>query len=232
VPWISYTAGVRRSTVIKVAACLVLGLATTFAAAYVSHLRFLRIGPNPKTSTRVSAGGRTWMATEWRNFGRRTFVVSPIPRTSWPRPAGGGPTRPGGFPAWVPFPEPEEVGRGVTEVRVFAFGWPMLALRSELWTETHRVTQTQTLRGTWMAIPQSMSLRPYPTGLSWWPLWPGFAVNTAVFTAACAGALFGIPWGRRWSRRHRGRCDLCGYDMEFCGGVCPECGGAVAEWPC
>jgi len=225
-----YTALVTRLGTVRIVACLLLGLATTLVAAYESQLRFLRAAPSPRATTSLSAGEHTWGVTEWRAFGRRTIVVMPRPAYSHARPEGGELPRPEGFPRWVPFPAFGSPDAYTSEVRAFGFGWPMLAVRNELWTEFRAGVQARTLRGVWMEVPQSLSRRPYPTGLCCWPIWPGFAVNTAVFTAFWAGVLLGVPWRRRVRRRRGGRCAACGYDLRYVGGTCPECGSPAESW--
>jgi hypothetical protein len=58
------------------------------------------------------------------------------------------------------------------------------------------------------------------------PVWPGFALDTAMY-----GSLVFLLWSgprlvRRRVRKRRGRCVGCGYDLKgnVWGGVCPECG--------
>ena len=65
------------------------------------------------------------------------------------------------------------------------------------------------------------------------PIWPGFAINTAVYAL-----LLFIGWRapgviRRAVRRRRGRCVACGYDRGGldAGAACPECGVATRPAP-
>ena len=62
------------------------------------------------------------------------------------------------------------------------------------------------------------------------PIWPGFAINTALYALA-AMTIYGLWWiARRRIRRLRGRCLSCGYDLrrDYSTG-CPECGWRRAE---
>lgn len=65
--------------------------------------------------------------------------------------------------------------------------------------------------------------------LPWYPLWPGFAVNTLIYGFTCFGVWRGIGLMRAW-RRKVGVCAGCGYDLRGLaeGAVCPECGKANA----
>lgn len=66
-------------------------------------------------------------------------------------------------------------------------------------------------------------------GLPWLPVrpvWPGFAVNTLLFSALAyvpVGVLF---WARRRARRLRGQCGACGYPVGV-SAVCTECGSPL-----
>ena len=64
------------------------------------------------------------------------------------------------------------------------------------------------------------------TQIPWYPLWPGFVLNTIFYTALAWG-LWQLPLAIR-RRRHRraGMCVRCGYDLKglATGSPCPECG--------
>jgi hypothetical protein len=63
--------------------------------------------------------------------------------------------------------------------------------------------------------------------LPYYPIWPGFALNT-LFYAALAWGVWQVPLAmRRRSRRRAGKCARCGYDLRAtpAGSPCPECGG-------
>ena len=60
-----------------------------------------------------------------------------------------------------------------------------------------------------------------------WPLWRGFALNTALYGTLAAGVVL-VPRSMvRDRRRRRGLCELCGYEAGTAP-VCPECGSARA----
>ena len=64
--------------------------------------------------------------------------------------------------------------------------------------------------------------------LPYFPIWPGFAINT-LFYAAILWLLFAAPgFVRRRVRIRRGQCGACGYDLrgqlDSKHKTCPECG--------
>jgi hypothetical protein len=66
----------------------------------------------------------------------------------------------------------------------------------------------------------------------YWPIWPGFAINT-IFYAAILWLLWIAPGKvRRFIRIQRHRCPACGYEIaEGVGPRCSECGAALpASW--
>ncbi len=59
------------------------------------------------------------------------------------------------------------------------------------------------------------------------PIWPGFAINTVLYSAILWLLAFGPFAARRFMRDKRGLCIKCGYDLRGSsggGGGCPECG--------
>ena len=60
------------------------------------------------------------------------------------------------------------------------------------------------------------------------PIWPGFAINTALYAATLYALFFAFVDVRRFRRARRGRCVACGYDLNGVdGGKCSECGAAT-----
>jgi len=57
------------------------------------------------------------------------------------------------------------------------------------------------------------------------PLWPGFAINTLLYSALAWLVLFAPFAFRRAVRRRRNRCECCGYPRGV-SPVCSECGAA------
>lgn len=204
--------------------CIALGAAVTVGAAWASQLCFLWAPPSPRLPTPVARGGKMWSVADWSAPGRRTFVVMPIGSDVAARRLdtyrGQQPPSVAAYPSWVPFPT--DASR-VREVRALGFGWPLVALRSEVWTEMG--SPRPRLRGALGEVPRAISRRPYPVGLSVWPVWPGLAVNTGLFAAAWAIPLCWWPALRRRRRARAGLCARCGYERAGLP-VCPECGDA------
>lgn len=109
-------------------------------------------------------------------------------------------------------------------VRTTGVGWPMLALRSESWSDSATsLVDVGLIRG---GIPigpvgqYAIDRRKLPI----MPIWFGFLVNTLLY-----GALMMTPFApgaiMRCRRVCRGRCRGCGYDVAGLA-VCPECGSS------
>lgn len=212
-------------------ACLVLGAAATVGVAWGSELCFLRAEPSPQMPAPMERDGWMWTVAQWSAPGRRTFVVMPIGsstsaaarsvRMSRRQQA---PTA-DVYPEWVPFPTDNQ---RVREVRALGFGWPLVALRSEVWTEVG--ASRPRLRGAVGEAPRAISRRSYPVGLSVWPVWPGLVVDTGLYAAVAAVPMFLWPAVRRRRWKREGLCSACGYER---GGlpVCPECGRRAHQPP-
>jgi hypothetical protein len=58
------------------------------------------------------------------------------------------------------------------------------------------------------------------------PIWPGFAINTALHVLILSLPIFGLPALRRSLRRRRGLCTKCTYPLSGLppSSACPECG--------
>lgn len=103
-------------------------------------------------------------------------------------------------------------------------GWPMRSLCC-----AEMASEAVALRGGFRAGTLTNGLpggKPRP--LPCWPMWPGFAANSALYAGVAWGARLGGRWWRR--RLPPGQCRGCGYDLAGLsdGAVCPECGRASA----
>lgn len=146
--------------------------------------------------------------------------------------------------------EPSEaLGHEDIQADDHASGWPMLAFRCSKWTWTSpqvpwtaKAKDSPELTSPFWQL-QRADVRPHgiiplhwaadllPTrlkaaSLPALPIWRGFLVDTAIYTAC-----LGIPWRtwiviRRRRRRHHSQCLRCGYALAGLaeGAVCPECG--------
>jgi hypothetical protein len=117
---------------------------------------------------------------------------------------------------------------------LMATGWPMRALwcpytlepiPSGVWPRRAHSAIILS-RATAATRPGRLSARD--DALPILPLWPGFAVDTAVFGGLWTVLLFAPGAARRAIRRRRGRCATCGYDLRSLSqmSACPECGGS------
>ncbi|MCB9840197.1 MAG: hypothetical protein H6809_00925 [Phycisphaeraceae bacterium] len=110
-----------------------------------------------------------------------------------------------------------------------AAGWPMLSLRGSVGSASPTAAPSDMAVYSGIRLPDFMMKWGRPAFLPIDPIWPGFALNTALY----AGAVFillSTPWAigslRRAIRRRRGRCPACGYDARGTppDAPCPECG--------
>lgn len=107
-------------------------------------------------------------------------------------------------------------------------GWPMLSM------STHRQTPAEFLRpsgtvvgGSYVPVPNTY--RP-PRVYPFIPMWPGFVVNTGLWSAAWCLLIVGVPSFRAAWRHGRGGCTRCAYDLASnTTGICPECGKSTAN---
>lgn len=133
---------------------------------------------------------------------------SDLPHWAWPR-------------RWFTFSEPDDSFNIRQE---FATGWPLLSLRSAHTINVSAVGSTSKWAGC-LRTP-NWSRDNFPgTFVPLYPIWPGFAINTLIYSAI-VWILVIVPFAaRRITRRKRGVCFKCGYDLRHADHiVCPECG--------
>lgn len=116
-----------------------------------------------------------------------------------------------------------------TSWSIFEAGWPLRALWG--WTRIGPNADGYGLeRWGLVRVPLLFDLPPSPPPNSkefpLRPVWPGFALNMALFSAAAGLLWLGPGFVRRRVRRRRGRCASCGYDRAGLAAetACPECG--------
>jgi hypothetical protein len=100
---------------------------------------------------------------------------------------------------------------------VITAGWPLRAFRCSGMSDGSTEVWSGVLKLSWPFSMHRVPLRP---------LWPGFAINTAIY-AAILWMLFAAPGMIRHRRRiKRGLCPACGYPVGE-SAVCTECGKPV-----
>lgn len=108
-----------------------------------------------------------------------------------------------------------------------ARGWPMLSM----WCEVDEslvggvdVRGGIAVNSVAAATPGSARVLPL------WPIWRGFAVDTAVFAGGWGVGIPAALFCRGVVRRRQGRCAACGYDWRGgFAGPCPECGAGASK---
>jgi hypothetical protein len=209
--------------------CLLLGAATTVGVAWTlaRHIHVLAWQSVAESATQyfeendaATAGWPVPVPADWPPPSR----LSATRRTGWLREiASAG--------------EPPE--RHVLFVQ--SFGWPMLSLQHQLTGREERDARAAAHPG-WSFVSWRIGLwrydpaAPIPWLRHWQlplnPLWPGFAIDTALYATSWWALLFTpLPLYRTARRRlrvSRGTCGACGYDLKGSPGrACPECGHAA-----
>jgi hypothetical protein len=173
----------------------------------------------------------------WEIRDMQSGVDLPAPMEVWPRP-------------WTMPAVDEQFGtpgthywslngrghRGVAaEQEVWAFGWPRPAMAYAVerdvgfgrppWSFRHGV-------GGWPLRSNAtfLTLGGGQQRLPLVPVWPGFAMNTAVNALAAIVGWLLLYGSIGWWRRRRVSCEECGYSRAGLpsGVVCPECGAGTA----
>jgi hypothetical protein len=171
-----------------------------------------------------------------RTFDRDTAfrAVSPLEfyDENWTGPADERPHEPTQRPPWSASHDlPPEDGSRYTVWAVRSAGWPCLCLCSRTTADSSSMKSTTgslSLLGSSNYFGRLTSSDPERGTVPLIPLWPGLAIDSALYSAAWALLLF-VPllaYRRlRTSRRRRlGLCPACAYDTKGQDGPCPECG--------
>jgi len=232
----------RRRVWLRPALCLALGLSSTVGVALAGFLLigFPAPGPGEMVDIPHNLPDSLLLLSEFEAAGG-TMLVSTTASTVTQ--LGGGPAVPMGtiedrLPSWcrarVLRLEPDVPWLLRSESR----GWPCRALWAEEGFEPS--TRSYVYRGgravtlPWRRINEATALRGriFVPLLPLAPIWGGFLLDTAVYTALWSGLILGVPTIRRVRRRRHGRCPRCAYDLkhEFTRG-CPECGWGRAAAP-
>ncbi len=106
--------------------------------------------------------------------------------------------------------------------RVAAFGFPLPALRTQIWYDGHRKSKSWH-QGIWYGDATEGDDLFRRSALPLVPCWPGLLVDSVLY-ASVALAWPAFKDVRRWSRRRHGLCTACAYPLGHAGATCPECG--------
>jgi hypothetical protein len=92
-------------------------------------------------------------------------------------------------------------------------------------------TNTNTPKAADILSPLRFSLFGASVVLPVYPYWPGFLVNTLVYSAIALIIILLIARIRHRHRQHAGQCLTCGYDRRGLSpdAPCPECGQLAAS---
>ena len=93
-------------------------------------------------------------------------------------------------------------------------GWPMLSFSEQVPPDDY---------------PAAVTVIEFKNAkLAYGPMWPGFAINTLLYTVILWLLICGPFELRRLLRRKRGLCITCGYDLRGAEHErCPECGMTI-----
>jgi hypothetical protein len=212
---------------------LLLGALTTYGVAWWV------------ANTRHPSGRLGWGSFEGRMAGGWAYDMESRPEIIWIEAEGWDPDQTGGMSRWgEPAPSwslihrwrPRDVGvpAGVrmndTIVVLLerAAGWPRLAV-VEHSVSTHFQVPVRVRGADWSFRGGATVDWPRWT-LAFRPLWPGFAIDCALYGAIWTVPVVGIGYLVRRRRTRAGLCPVCRYDLTgITTGVCPECGTATGS---
>lgn len=235
-----------RSRAIRAIACVVLGAVTTVGAAWWAAFALPQVAADQRLWT-IEKDGQAWMLmfAEQRGPVRRVWARS---RPNMPMAYEDGiyrleqgarsPTRADldavhrttleqlpdtpvmetAFAEshgidWAPSPP------AGAQCIALASGWPAPAVRGWLMTGPATGPNATEEHGT-------ILLQDKKRALPYYPLLPGFLLDTLLYAVPWWIVLATPGFVRRWRRKRRGACLACGYDLRGLHGsvVCPECG--------
>lgn len=110
-----------------------------------------------------------------------------------------------------------------------ADGWPLPVFSAEAWWESYSSNWVWKVVGGELVGSQSVRPREGVRILPLQPIWSGFVVNTVVYSSVWY-AIFSLFWYREMRcslRRRRGQCVRCGYKLLTEQTRCSECGEQV-----
>ncbi len=210
--------------------CLMLGIVTTYAVAWAAANRYRWMDPLSRPIDILSPFGTGWFTTAETGFGVvccGSLVIGKADKgVQWNGDAAIGP------PSWsmVTKGSPAEmIGGSVTGLGSLlerASGWPRLAVVER--TVSPGFTPAP-VAGRDLTVRVGRHTDPLrDVMLAFMPLWPGFAVDVAVYGAVWVVLLGLVAAARRSRRAKAGMCPICRYDIRgLSGGVCPECGTSL-----
>jgi hypothetical protein len=126
------------------------------------------------------------------------------------------------LPYWLEPTPAGQAGYGATQV-IEAYGWPMLAMASEI-RQPPPVRSSALILRSGLSAPVASAAKSFLQ-----PIWLGLLADSAVYGLVLFGLYLCTAGIRRMIREsgrlRRGCCIACGYDVryDFAGG-CPECG--------
>ena len=193
----------------RIAICFLLGVATTFPAAWL-----LADLMDPMQAVPELVLDMEWTVWVQRRTGSLAIIAMIMRRSTGPvslnDPRVPQWSRMRNLPAY-------QEGDPMPMIYDFAYGWPMLSM----WYSVDAERDWQT--GTVLARTSSGAFSDFEFPLR--VLGTGFAIDSAFYAATWFVLLSAPGMLRRYVRRRRGRCIKCGYDLR--GNLsqgCPECG--------
>jgi hypothetical protein len=243
----------RRTGPIRIFVCLLMGVVTTVVLSWGAAF----FGPPEQhdavgTLGFVGADGGGWRVTRYRSPGMTRLVSVALSgdrvermqeqdAAYWESPPGDvwstviEPLARADVPSWSRAHDPPDASLEGTVGALaweYASGWPCRALIATCFpmpARTRAAGRDDGVKdgvaidirrdtGGWVTEARVLPLRP---------IWPGSAINVALFTMVWLASHVVVTTARSTVRRRRGRCPCCGYDLRHrARTACPECGGS------